>query len=341
VGLGAAALQTCHEALPPSPSNALIPLRSPQEAQRPTAVALGSFDGLHRGHRAVIEAIQKPGKLGADLPGTAVPTVVSFWPHPREVLHGEVRLRLDLPSEKLVLLEPLGVRQLILVPFTPALARLTPGEFVETVLCDQLRAVRVVVGANFRFGRNRAGDSACLESLGRRAGMEVGVVELQREGRDRLSSSRIRRALDRGDLREANRMLNRPYRFSGLVTSGRGLGRTIGWPTANLEVDGRKFLPMQGVYAARVWLGGERLGEGEASLPAVMNLGPQPTVDPTATSAVEVHLPGIERDLTGIELVVEPVALLRQQIRFSGLQELSRQIQADAAEAKRLHRGIG
>ncbi|QEY31949.1 bifunctional riboflavin kinase/FAD synthetase [Synechococcus sp. RSCCF101] len=312
----------------------MIPLCSPDAAQRPTAVALGSFDGLHAGHRAVIEAICPGGPGRGEVAAEAVPTVVSFWPHPREVLQGEVRLRLDLPSEKLELLEPLGVRQLVLVPFTEALSRLTPEAFVRSVLQEQLRAVRVAVGANFRFGRGRAGDSGTLAELGRDLGIAVEVVPLKQEGDVRLSSSRIRRALACGDLAAAARLLERPYRFSGSVTPGRGLGRTIGWPTANLRIDGRKCLPMQGVYAVRVWL--ESGAEPEGPLPGVMNLGPQPTVDPTAPSAVEVHLLGRSIDLAGCSLRVEPVALLRQQVRFSGMEELGEQIRADAAAAERI-----
>ncbi|MFZ9849116.1 MAG: bifunctional riboflavin kinase/FAD synthetase [Vulcanococcus sp.] len=313
----------------------MIPLRSPAEARGPTAIALGSFDGLHEGHRRVIAAAVAGA---ADLVPTLVPTVVSFWPHPREVLFGETRLRLDLPSEKLHLLQPLGIEQLVLVPFTPELAALSPQAFVEQVLVAQLRAARVAVGENFRFGAGRSGDTASLRELGARHGIGVEVLTMHTDGGERLSSSRIRQALAAGQLREAGRLLGRPYRFGGRVVSGRGLGRQLGWPTANLQVDGRKFLPLEGVYAARVWLDGAA-GDPSglaAPLPAVMNLGPQPTVDPTAPSAVEVHLLDQRLDLQGRELLVEPVALLRRQQRFSDLEALVAQIAADAAQASAL-----
>ena len=145
----------------------------------------------------------------------------------------------------------------------------------------------------------------------------------------RMSSSRIREALSNGDLQTASALLGRPYRFRGTVVRGRGLGRDLGWPTANLQVDGRKFLPGLGVYAARAWT----QGDGEA-LPAVMNLGPQPTVDPNSPSAVEVHLLDRRIELVGQELVVEPVERLRGQQRFSGLDELSAQIGKDADAAR-------
>ncbi len=299
-----------------------IPLHSPDQALRPTAIALGSFDGLHHGHRRVIEAIT----TAVD---GAVPSVVSFWPHPREVLHGDTRLRLDLPEEKLDLLAPLGIRQLVLVPFTLELAALTPEAFVERVLAEQLQVRRVAVGENFRFGAGRCGSAADLERIGASCGMEVSVLPMLWDGPERVSSSRIRRALAAGDLAEAKRLLQRPYRFSGRVVAGRGLGRGLGWPTANLQVDGRKFLPGEGVYAVWVW----REGDPAAPMAGVMNLGPQPTVDPLAPSAVEVHLLDRDLELVGATLTVEPVRFLRGQQRFSGLDELAARIAADAAAA--------
>ena len=328
-----------------------IPLRTPADALRPSAIALGSFDGLHPGHRRVIAAVTTPG------PG--VPTVVSFWPHPREVLHGDTRLRLDLPSEKLELLEPLGIEQLVLVPFDRALAALTPEVFVERVLVDQLQARRIAVGSNFRFGARRQGDAADLARIGADCGIAVAVVPMLRDGAEQVSSSRIRRALAAGEIDEARRLLQRPYRFSGRVVSGRGLGRQLGWPTANLAVDGRKFLPQEGVYAARVQLLGAPAGEpalvapnleapGPAGsvggsgrwLAAVMNLGPQPTVDPGAPSAVEVHLLDRRIELGGLWLRVEPLRLLRRQQRFESLDALRAQIGRDADQSRELA-GVG
>jgi riboflavin kinase/FMN adenylyltransferase len=259
------------------------------------------------------------------------------------VLFGETRLRLDLPSEKLHLLGPLGIEQLVLVPFTPALAALTPDAFVEQVLVGQLRAGLITVGENFRFGAGRSGDTASLRALAAAHGVAVEVLPMLGDGGQRLSSSRIRQALASGDLADAARLLGRPYRFCGQVVQGRGLGRTLGWPTANLQVDGRKFLPLEGVYAARAWLlpAGPGPEPEPELLPAVMNLGPQPTVDPTAPSAVEVHLLGQRLDLVGRELLVEPVALLRRQQRFADLEALVAQISADAAEASRLLASAG
>ncbi|HJL68691.1 MAG TPA: bifunctional riboflavin kinase/FMN adenylyltransferase, partial [Prochlorococcaceae cyanobacterium Gl_MAG_24] len=148
----------------------LIPLCNPEQAHTPTALALGSFDGLHAGHRHVIEAVAK------DAPG--VPTVVSFWPHPREVLYGEPRLRLDLPTEKACLLAQLGIKQLVLVPFDCSLAALSAETFVNQMLIRTLKAHRIAVGANFRFGRNREGDTNTLQRFAAAAGIEVMVLPI-------------------------------------------------------------------------------------------------------------------------------------------------------------------
>ncbi len=299
----------------------MIPLCSPKEASLPTALALGSFDGLHAGHIRVIETITHEV--------SAIPTVVSFWPHPREILFGEARLRLDLPEEKTTLLEPLGVKQLVLIPFDRSLAKLSPEVFVNQILLKTLQAKSISVGANFRFGKNREGDADTLRNLAMQSGAKVSIVPILEDKEGRMSSSRIRSALNKGDLKAAKRLMGRAYTFRGNVVKGKGLGRGIGWPTANLEVDGRKFLPRLGVYAARAWIQGE-----SNPFQAVMNLGPQPTVNPTSPSAVEVHLLDEEIDLRETKLKIEPVVRLRGQQKFPNLEALSEQISQDADSAR-------
>lgn len=310
-------------------------LSPPAPLRRPTAVALGSFDGLHAGHQQVIA---KALAMAAETPapsGGPVPTMVSFWPHPREVLYGETRLRLDLPEEKLCLLAPLGIEQLVVLPFTPALAALTPETFVAEVLARQLEVRCLAVGENFRFGAQRRGDAELLKALGRAQGIRVEVVPTLHDAAGRVSSSRIRQALAEGKLLEAENLLGRPYRFEGLVKKGRGLGRQLGWPTANLDVNPRKLLPKEGVYSAWVWLPQPACCD---PWPAVMNLGGQPTVDPDAPSQVEVHLLEVEGrpvpNLVGHPLIVQPTHWLRDQRRFANLQELALQIGRDAAMAR-------
>jgi riboflavin kinase/FMN adenylyltransferase len=303
----------------------------------PTALALGTFDGLHAGHRRVIQAAIALAREESGRDPAPVPTVVSFWPHPREVLYGETRLRLDLPEEKLAVLETLGIQQLVLLPFTRALASLSPERFVEDVLLHQLEARCVVVGENFRFGAQRSGDAEALTHLGRRHAIRVAVVPTLHDAAGRVSSSRIRQALAEGRIPAAEALLGRPYQFAGRVVKGRGLARQLGWPTANLEVSARKFLPMEGVYASLAWVGED---PGEGPMAAVMNLGRQPTVDPAAPSLPEVHLLDREVDLLGRRLVVQPLRWLRGQRRFANLQELAAQIGADVEASRRQWAGL-
>jgi len=301
----------------------LIPLCAPENAKLPTALALGSFDGLHLGHKKVIKAILKE-PIG-------VPTVVSFWPHPREVLFGESRLRLDLPNEKTFLLEPLGIEQLVLVPFNKTLASKSAETFVDEILVKTLHAKHIAVGENFRFGRNREGDISTLKKIGASLGIKISIIPILEDNHGRLSSSRIRKALNDGDLKHAKYLLNRPYTFRGTVEKGKGLGKRIGWPTANLKIDGRKFLPSLGVYAA--WAS---IANKKERFSAVMNLGPQPTINPLLPSAVEVHLINKDIDLYGLNLSVEPLEKLRSQIKFNNIKQLSSQIKNDRENALRI-----
>ena len=301
----------------------MIPLCAPENAKLTTALALGSFDGLHLGHKKVIKAILKE-PIG-------VPTVVSFWPHPREVLFGESRLRLDLPKEKTLLLKPLGIEQLVLVPFNKTLASQSAETFIDKILVKTLHAKHIAVGENFRFGRNREGDISTLKKIGASLGIKISIIPILEDHDGRLSSSRIRKALNDGDLKHAKYLLNRPYTFKGTVERGKGLGKKIGWPTANLKIDGRKFLPSLGVYAA--WAS---IANKKERFPAVMNLGPQPTIDPNSSSAVEVHLLDEEINLLGKELIIEPVQKIRIQTKFESIDALSKQIRLDAMLAKEI-----
>ena len=299
----------------------LIPISAPENAKLPTAMAIGSFDGLHLGHKKVIkEIIKEP---------IGVPTVVSFWPHPREVLFGESRLRLDLPTEKALLLKPLGIEQLVLVPFNKTLASQSAETFVDEILVKTLHAKHIAVGENFKFGRNREGDISTLKKIGASLGIKVSVIPILKDQYGRISSSRIRKALNDGDLKHAKNLLNRAYTFRGTVERGRGLGKKIGWPTANLKIDGRKFLPSLGVYAA--WA---EIANKKERFSAVMNLGPQPTIDPNSSSAVEVHLLNKEINLLGEELIIEPIQRIRTQKKFESIEKLCEQISLDVKLAK-------
>ena len=294
----------------------MISLISPSEVKSPTSIAIGSFDGLHEGHRKLIENVVKNKKY--------TPTIASFWPHPREVLFSETRLRLDLPEEKLPLLENLGIEQLVLIPFDKNFSKLSADYFLKDVLFNQLQTKSISVGENFRFGYKRQGDIKTLKEAVRKNNISLNIVSLLEDQHGRISSSRVRELLLNSDLENAKKLLKRPYNFSGKVVKGKGLGKRIGFPTANLEIDGRKFLPGEGVYAA--WTYCEKL---KYKIPSVMNLGPQPTIDPLSPSAVEVYLIDQNINLYDMKLKIEPIKRIRSQKKFTNLSELSKQINND------------
>ncbi len=299
----------------------MISLLTPSEVKEPTSLAIGSFDGLHEGHRTLIKSVVNENEY--------TPTIASFWPHPREILYNETRLRLDLPSEKLPLLEKLGIKQLVLIPFDLALSRLSAEEFINNILINQLQARNISVGENFRFGYKRRGDINTIKNSIKSKNIKLNIVPLLEDQEGRISSSRVRSLLLQSDLVKAKDLLKRPYSFSGKVVKGKGIGKKIGFPTANLQIDGRKFLPGEGVYAA--WT--KEINSG-TKFPSVMNLGPQPTINPLSPSAVEVHIIDKNINLYNLELIVEPIQMIRTQIRFSNMGELAKQISKDKELAK-------
>lgn len=293
----------------------------------PLHLAIGVFDGLHLGHRAVIE---DAARSAAEAGGGSV--VVTFDPHPVEVLNpGKApRLLTDTPHKLRLLERELGVGTVLVVKFDAAFAALSGEAFVDSLLGNAPASgiVRISVGEDWRFGRARGGDLALLEKMGRERGFTVsglGTVEL--EG-TRVSSTRVREALTAGDLATAARLLGRDYSVHGKVELGRQLGRTLGFPTANLSVR-REQLPPPGVYATRTRVGDEVFG-------GVANLGVRPTVeDEGAELRLEVHLFGLDREIYGEDVELEFVAWVREERRFDGLEALKEQIARDVKAAKR------
>ena len=296
----------------------MISLISPSEVKNPTSIAIGSFDGLHEGHRRLIRSVVEENEF--------TPTIASFWPHPREILYNDTRLRLDLPEEKLPILEKLGIKQLVLIPFNKKLSKLSAEDFVKQILITKLQAKNISVGANFRFGFKRSGDVNTIREITKDLNINLKIVSILEDNEGRISSSRIRELLKNGNLNKVSKMLNRPYSFSGKVIRGKGVGRTIGFPTANLEIDGRKFLPGEGVYAA--WT---TINNNPEKIPSIMNLGLQPTINPLSPSAAEIHLIYKKINLYDMNLTIEPVEKIRSQIKFSNINELSLQISKDRA----------
>ncbi len=294
---------------------------------KPTAIALGNFDGVHCGHQQVIQLVLQ---ASAGL----IPTIVSFHPHPQEFFSGQPRQFLTTVAEKAQFLGELGIEQLVLLNFNQALANLTPPEFVEKILYQQLAARHITIGADFHFGYQRQGNAQLLQILAAKYDIETNIVELAIDQNSRIGSSRIRSALLNRDLAEANRLLGRSYSLSGRVVAGQQLGRTLGFPTANIDYPPEKFLPHLGVYCVRVNT------EQHQQLPAVMNIGKRPTVNGQNTT-VEVHLLNWSGDIYEQQITIYLDRFLRSEQKFAGLNELTAQIQADCEAAQSFYQEMG
>ncbi len=286
----------------------------------PTAIALGNFDGIHRGHLEVIRPVL------ADNSG-AYKTVVSFDPHPQQYFTGQQRQLLTPHREREIILEQLGVEQLILLPFDRDLVKLSPQEFVNLMIDRQLQAKFISVGEDFRFGNQRAGSASDLVTLTAEIDIPTQIATLETNGDSRISSSRIRAALLAADLTLTQELLGRYYSIVGTIVNGQEIGRSIGFPTANLKYPAEKFLPRQGVYCVRVDI------PGASQLPGVMNIGKRPTVDGVNTT-VEVHLLDWDGNLYGQQLIVYLHHFVRSEQKFPSLAALTAQIQADCDTAR-------
>ena len=293
------------------------------------AVAIGNFDGVHRGHRAVVEEARRLAAGGSPL------AVLTFEPHPKEVVTPSTAPRRLTPMRrKIELLRELGCAHLFLLRFDRALMAMQAPDFVTEILKNRLAIRALTSGESFRFGHKRQGDAALLAAAGRRHGFAYAAVPPLLDGDAPCSSTRIRRALDEGDIAGANRLLGYPFSYSGMVHGGDRRGRTIGFPTANLvpAVD-RHALPATGVYAVRA---GRRTPLGVTWYPGVANLGRRPTFDGDRL-LLEVHLFDIQIDLYGQRLDVAFLERLRGEQTFSGIDGLKAQIARDCLEARRVH----
>jgi riboflavin kinase / FMN adenylyltransferase len=290
-----------------------------------SVVALGNFDGVHLGHQAVVRRAVEEGRRR----GTKV-VAATFEPHPRAVLApgSEPRLLTTLEMRREELLG-YGVDEVCAIRFDEALSRKSPEEFVRDVLVGEIGASAVVVGENFRFGHRAAGDFRELERLMRGFGGEAYAVPVRSEdGEAPISSTHIRRLVGEGEVAEAARLLGRPYVLRGEVVVGDKRGRTIGFPTANVVADPALVVPARGVYAgfARV---------GKDTYAACTNIGVAPTFE-RRESRVEAYLLGFEGDLYGREVDVSFLQRIREEKRFSGVEELKTQISRDVEAARRL-----
>lgn len=290
-------------------------------ALRGASVAMGNFDGVHRGHQAVIGAARRPGlPLG----------VVTFEPHPRQFFAPDApAFRLMNAESRANRLARLGVDRLYQLPFDPQLAGMTAADFAAQVLGQGLGVAHVVVGADFCFGKGRTGTAAQLAELGRAAGFDTTVLPLIGGESGAISSSAIRAALSEGRVRDATAMLGHRHRIDGPVIHGEKRGRTLNYPTANMALDGL-HLPRFGVYA--VWaevLGGPQAG----TYPAVASLGVRPMFG-VNTPNLETHIFDFAGDLYDTHLSVALVDFLRPELKFDSLAALIAQMDADSAQAR-------
>jgi riboflavin kinase/FMN adenylyltransferase len=298
-------------------------------AARGAVLAIGNFDGVHLGHRAVLEAARRRAAVEGALWGA-----LTFEPHPRELLSPEsAPARLTPFALKAALIRALGADLLIVLPFDRALAALAPEAFVAEVLAARIGARAVATGVDFRFGHRRAGDVATLARAGARHGIAVEPVEPVEVEGERCSSTAVRSHLEAGRVDRAARLLGRPHEVAGLVRPGDRRGRTLGFPTANLAPrPARVQLPGAGVYAVTARIAGEPGGRWH---PAVANLGRRPTFDGEGLR-LEVHLLDGEHALYGRRLAVRFLERLREERRFASPAELVEQIARDCAAARRV-----
>ena len=298
----------------------------PAAVSRRGAMAVGNFDGVHRGHAALLAELHRQARA---VGGPAV--ALTFDPHPLKILRPEqFQPVLTSVAERARLLQACGADHVIFLKTTPALLQLGAAEFFQQILQDRLAARALVEGTNFGFGRNREGTIETLAALCRQAGLPLGIVPPVLLDGQPISSSRVRRALERGAVREAAELLNRPYRLHGTVVTGQQRGRTIGFPTANLE-NIETLLPRDGVYAVSVQ-------RGEDAWPGALNLGPNPTFGEQARK-VEVHLIDFRGDLLGQTLAIDLLERLRDTRRFAGAAELTAQLRTDVEQARRIVTG--
>ncbi len=294
-------------------------------------VTVGTFDGVHVGHQAIVRYLVERARHRK-----CRSVVVSFEPHPREVLTGRAVPLLSTIDERARHLEALGLDRFIVLEFTPEFATLSPEAFVQQILVERIGLEEIVVGYDHGFGHGREGNFELLQRLGLQQGFTVDVISAQSVHQHVVSSTAIRRLLtDEGDVREAAEMLGRRYALSGTIIHGDGRGRTIGYPTANIEVDHpRKVIPKRGVYVVQGRLNGEDDLYG-----GMMNIGYRPTFDGNSHIHLEVHLFDFDRSIYDRRLRLIFVDRLRDEQKFDSVDALVAQIAEDERRSREMLAG--
>ncbi len=296
-------------------------------------VTIGTFDGVHLGHRQVIRQLKEEA---VSIGGETV--IITFHPHPRKIISsvpGDIKL-LNTLSEKIVLLDAAGIDHLVVVPFDHQFANQTAEEYVTDFLYKYFKPHTVIIGYDHRFGKGREGDYQLMKQYGKKLGFDVKEISEQLLNEIVISSTRIRHSLTDNDIETANRFLGYPYFFDGVVIEGNKLGRTIGYPTANLHISSEeKLIPGNGVYAVTVMLRQPSAISYQPILKGMMNIGIRPTVD-GKKKVIEVNIFDFDQDIYGETLQVHIHHYLRGEVKFNGLDELKEQLRKDKLAAVEL-----
>jgi riboflavin kinase/FMN adenylyltransferase len=305
--------------------------RGPDQIERDASsvVTVGTFDGVHAGHRSILHYLMERAR---EHEGRS--TVITFDPHPREVLQDRPYPLLTTVEERGDLFEEIGLDRLVVLPFTSEFARREAPDYVRDVLVGQVGMKEIVIGYDHRFGKDREGDPDLLKALSREHDYDVDVMPPQVVDQRIVSSRRIRELLtEGGDVRTAHQLLARPYRLRGEVEEGEGRGGKIGFPTANIAPPERKVVPREGVYAVRA----QREGDGDEAprREGMMNIGTRPTFEDDGAKHLEVHLFNFEGDLYGEQLRIEFVDRIRDEREFDGPEALKRQLSEDRSRCKK------
>ena len=289
-------------------------------------VTTGTFDGVHVGHKTIINNLKK---VAADFDGETV--LVTFHPHPRLVLEKDCGLKLlSTIDERIELLEKEGVDHLIIIPFDKDFSRMSSMEFVREILVKQIGTKKLVIGYDHHFGRNREGSFSHLLEFGPLYGFEVEEIPAFDVNHVNVSSTKIREALDSGDIITATKFLGQPYKLSGEVVRGEQLGRSIGYPTANIKVkEAYKLIPQQGVYVVGVTIGKEHLF-------GMLNVGVRPTVSAEKEVSIEVNIFDFDQDIYGSQIKIDFIKHIRNEIQFDSVNELKLQLEQDLFLCKKI-----
>ena len=292
--------------------------------QQPTVLTIGTFDGVHLGHQKIIERVVTTARQEGLLA-----TIFTFFPHPRMVVQHDKSLKLiHTLEEKKQLLQQLGVDLLVVQPFNEAFAQLTAEEFVSTILVQHLNVKKVIIGYDHRFGRNRTANINDMRLFGEKYGFAVEEISVQEVDEVSVSSTKIREALNKGDVITAEHYLGTPYSLTGTVVHGLKLGRTLGYPTANIQVtEDYKLIPKDGVYAVYSYI-------GERKVYGMMSIGKNPTIEGKGAS-IEVYFFDFNGDLYDRELTIYFVKYLREERKFSSVALLKKQLQDDETTARK------